>query len=402
MDAATIGKTIASLRKKNSMTQSVLAEKLGVSDKAVSKWENGQGYPDISVFPMLASIFGVSVDYLMLGERKGIAIAGNILIDTVRSLDCFPNQGMLAYVTDIEKALGGCVPNTAIDLAKMDCLLPVCAIGKVGADEDGRFSINELQKYGIGTERIIFDDKVNTSFSDVMSLPGGERTFFHYKGANAVFSPDDIDVDTLNADILHIGYILLLDEFDREDETYGTVMARFLKKVQEKGIKTSVDVVSDNSADYGAKIIPALKYCNYFIVNEIECCKTWNIDVRNSDGSLNIEGVRDAMFKCVEAGVSEKVIVHSKEISFVLDAKSGEFTSLTSLKIPTEEIKGSVGAGDAFCAGSLYGIYNDFSDMQILEFASAAAACSLFAANATDGMVSKAEIFKVAEKYKRR
>jgi len=402
MDASQIGKTIASLRRKNSMTQAVLAEKLGVSNKAVSKWENGQGYPDISVFPALASLFDVSVDYLMLGEKKGIAVAGNIIIDNVKNIDCFPKPGMLAYVSEITPAVGGCVPNTAIDLARIDGRLDVSAIGCVGNDENGRFAINELKKNGVNVERVCFKDKIHTSFCDVMSLPDGERTFFHCKGANAYFSPEQVDASTLNADILHIGYILLMDEFDREDEEYGTVLARFLDSVCQCGIKTSVDVVSDSNADYSAKIVPVQKYVSYFIVNELECCRTWGLEAVNPDGSLNEANVRLAMEKCVGAGVREKVIVHSKEKAFILDAATGSFVSMGSLMIPHEAIKGSVGAGDAFCAGCLYGLHNSYSDEQILEFATAAAACSLFAANSTDGMVSRNEIFKIAKKYSRR
>ena len=57
MDCKSIGNTIARLRRQAGLTQSALAEKLGVSDKAVSKWENGQGYPDLAIFPMLSEIF---------------------------------------------------------------------------------------------------------------------------------------------------------------------------------------------------------------------------------------------------------------------------------------------------------------------------------------------------------
>lgn len=60
-----------------------------------------------------------------------------------------------------------------------------------------------------------------------------------------------------------------------------------------------------------------------------------------------------------------------------------------------------MGAGDAFCSGCLYGLYNGFSDKQILEFASAAAACNLFAANSVDGMKHKNEIEKMEEQYGR-
>ncbi len=65
MDKQTLGKTISALRKENGMTQLELAEKVGVTDKAVSKWERDLSCPDINSFPRIAEIFGVSVDELL-------------------------------------------------------------------------------------------------------------------------------------------------------------------------------------------------------------------------------------------------------------------------------------------------------------------------------------------------
>ena len=87
MDTKSIGNTISKLRKKHGMTQLQMAQRLNISDKTVSKWESGQGYPDVTAFPLLAALFGVSIDYLMLGERKGIAIAGNLIADIVKNID---------------------------------------------------------------------------------------------------------------------------------------------------------------------------------------------------------------------------------------------------------------------------------------------------------------------------
>ena len=400
MAAKSIGETIAELRRSRGMTQAALAEKLNVSDKAISKWENGQGYPDVTLFPMLASLFGVSVDYLML-RTKGIIVAGNMLVDVVKNISTYPKVGMLAHVEDISYAVGGCAPNTAIDLAKLDPRLSVGVCGTVGLDENGRFILSELQMNGINVDRVVSVPGVPTSFSDVMSMPTGERTFFHKKGTNAEFSPEHINIKNLNCDILHIGYILLLDKFDAEDEEYGTVMARFLHDVQKRGIKTSIDVVSDSSADYGKKIIPALRYCDYVIINEIECCSIWGLDPHRSDGTLDRAAIRLAMEKTAAEGVRSKVVVHCKEACFLLDVRSGDFIEVASLKIPTEEIRGSVGAGDAFCAGCLYGLYHHYPDRKLLEFASAAAACNLFAANSVDGMRSKEEINAMMEQYER-
>ena len=64
----TFGNQIASLRREKGMTQSELAEKMGVTDKAVSKWERDLSCPDVSSIPRLAEIFGISVDELMSGK----------------------------------------------------------------------------------------------------------------------------------------------------------------------------------------------------------------------------------------------------------------------------------------------------------------------------------------------
>ena len=180
MDAKSIGETIAALRKNRGMTQSALAEQLNVSDKAISKWENGQGYPDITLFPLLASLFGVSIDYLML-RTKGIVVAGNMLVDIVKNISIYPEVGTLAHVGELSQAVGGCAPNTAIDLAKMDPRLSVGVCGTVGADENGRFILSELRMNGVNVDRVVSLPGASTSFSDVMSLPNGERTFFHKK-----------------------------------------------------------------------------------------------------------------------------------------------------------------------------------------------------------------------------
>jgi transcriptional regulator with XRE-family HTH domain len=65
MKKQTLGSVISTLRKEHGMTQAALAEKMNVTDKAVSKWERDLSCPDIGSLPKLAEIFGVSVDELM-------------------------------------------------------------------------------------------------------------------------------------------------------------------------------------------------------------------------------------------------------------------------------------------------------------------------------------------------
>lgn len=69
MSEHSIGKTIANLRKSKGWTQVELAEKLKVSDKAVSKWEKDNGFPSMEFFPTLSELFDVSIDYIMTGKQ---------------------------------------------------------------------------------------------------------------------------------------------------------------------------------------------------------------------------------------------------------------------------------------------------------------------------------------------
>ena len=68
----TLGKRIAALRKEKGLKQEELAERLDISGQAVSKWENDQNCPDISLLPQLANILGVTVDELLSGKQNAI------------------------------------------------------------------------------------------------------------------------------------------------------------------------------------------------------------------------------------------------------------------------------------------------------------------------------------------
>lgn len=69
MDQEKIGKFIAEFRKKKKMTQQELADKLGITDKAISKWENGRCMPDISILEALTEELGITINELIKGER---------------------------------------------------------------------------------------------------------------------------------------------------------------------------------------------------------------------------------------------------------------------------------------------------------------------------------------------
>ena len=72
MDATKCGAFIAKLRSERGMTQKELSEALNVSDKAISRWETGKGYPDVSSLMALSEFFSVSVNELLSGKRIDI------------------------------------------------------------------------------------------------------------------------------------------------------------------------------------------------------------------------------------------------------------------------------------------------------------------------------------------
>ena len=330
--------------------------------------------------------------------RNGIAVAGNIIVDYVKELDTFPERGMLANILSVKRNIGGCVPNVLIDLAKIDPNLKLYAYGKVGNDNDGQYAINIIKKHNIDVEGIKKYVGKETSYTDVMTVrQEAERTFFHSRGANALFGIEDIDFKTIKSKILHIGYGLLLDKLDSVDEKYGTVMARALNKAQSLGIKTSMDVVSENSRRFAEVITPSLKYCDYLIINEVEASLITGISVRTG-GIIDEESLQVVCEKLLDKGVKELVAVHSPETSCAMK-KTGEFVCLPSLNLPEGYVNGTVGAGDTFCAGVLYSLCEGYDLKKTVKIGTGSAALSLSETNSTDGVGCLEEINDIINEF---
>ena len=142
--------------------------------------------------------------------NKGIALAGNILTDNVKMIGAYPEKGMLVTIEDESLAVGGAVPNTAMDIKNLDKNIKVCVYGRVGNDDKGRYVLSRMSDIGIDVSGVKISNTQPTSYSDVMTVIGtGERTFFHNRGANKEFCIADIDFDKLDCDIFHIGYNML-------------------------------------------------------------------------------------------------------------------------------------------------------------------------------------------------
>ncbi len=332
--------------------------------------------------------------------KKGICCAGNMIVDITYPIETWPKQNELTHITEgIQSSTGGSVCNTIVDLAKLDPEMHFVASGFAGYDAEGDFMLAELSKCkNIDLSMVKRDGR--TSFTAVMSNnQTKERTFFQHAGANAYYGEEHIDWEKLDVDIFHIGYILLLPNLDAEDAEYGTKMARLLDRVQKKGIKTSIDVVSETGDRFARLVTPALKYTDYCVINELEAQQTTGVILRDEDGTLHPENMKAALLKLKELGVSTWAVIHCPEIGCGVD-ENGNYFEQKSLRLPKGYIKGTVGAGDAFCAGVLYAAETDMGMADALKLAVSTAAASLSEVSASDGVKTAAEVMKLYDLYK--
>lgn len=333
--------------------------------------------------------------------RVGITSGGNWIVDRVKTVDCIAGKGMLANIRAEQFSTGGAPANVLADLARLKAPYPLAGSGIVGDDADGRFILERFRKLKVDVSRIAVTDKAPTSYTDVMSDPGGDRAFFHCRGTNALYAPEHVNVDKLTCRIFHLGYILLLDGMDASDRLYGTAAARFLQSLQKAGIKTSVDVVSEQGDRFRRIVPPALKYVDYLILNEIEASRTVNRKIRNKDGKLDGQALIRVVDELHSMGFVSLVVVHMPEGFYLRDNK-GNSCSRGSLKLPADYVKGTTGAGDAFCAGILHGIHEGWDYERAARFGTCCAAACLSHESASEGLGPQDEVAALGRKYSER
>lgn len=142
----TIGNTIATLRKEKEMTQEALANALGVTNQAVSKWESEQTCPDIALLPSIADLFGVSIDYLF-GRESAVQSESSVQNervlpweddDTLRIVFFQGHTHLENYpkASDIHVHMGGlCAEN-------VECACSLSIHGGVGGNVSAKGSVN--------------------------------------------------------------------------------------------------------------------------------------------------------------------------------------------------------------------------------------------------------------------
>lgn len=333
----------------------------------------------------------------MNNNKKGIVVAGSLIADIFYEIDTYPNQGFLVSVRDTSLNIGGS-GNMILDLAKFDPDLKVKVCAIIGDDKGGKHLQKVLASFpNIDTENVTIEE--NSSVTHVMNAADTkQRTFFFVPEASDKFGMDYINWDTVDAKIFQLEYLLLMKKVDSPDSEYGTHGARILAEAKKRGMITSIDVVSEQSDRAKNIVKSALKYTDICCINESEAEAVTGIEM-TKDGELIPEKVFEAIEKIRELGVSKWIVIHAPKCGFGLDCETGEKVTVPSLKLPKGYIKGSTGAGDAYCSGILYSAHEDKSLEDAMKFARASAACSLSENNGTDGMRSADKVIALEKEF---
>ncbi|MBV8880326.1 MAG: carbohydrate kinase family protein [Planctomycetaceae bacterium] len=313
----------------------------------------------------------------MAPKRSGLTAGGTWIVDRIKTIDAFPQEDHLATILSETRGGGGGAHNVIIDLALMEAPFPLRGQGVVGTDEEGKWLIQEAYKLGIDVGGLRTTKEQQTSYTDVyVTKSTGRRTFFHNRGANRLL--EDRDLDPGLSKIFHLANLTLLDRIDFS-------AARTLQRLRSSGIKTSVDVASAGKARLHEVVVPALEHIDYLILNEVEAGDCAEMAIRRGDGTLDKDALAAAARKLRRDNL---VIVHQPEGAFAI---SGEGELWVPSK-PVPKIVSALGAGDAFCAGVLYGLHEEWPILQCLDLGHLAASACLAHETTTGGLRPVSEL----------
>jgi sugar/nucleoside kinase (ribokinase family) len=293
-----------------------------------------------------------------------VACVGIFVADALaKPIDRFPERGRLELFDTLALHTGGCANNTATALARLG--VPVCAIGKVGADAFGDFILRSLAADGVAIEGMTRSETSSTSFTFVMVSNDGERTFFHTIGANGTLSEPDLRRELIaECGIVHVAGALLMPRLDGEPTT------RLMRWARKQGITTALDTVWDASGRWLETIGATLPYVDYFLPSVEEA--------RAMTGRNEADDVARAL---LDRGVGTVVLKMGAEGSYVRTEATG--LRLPALKVPVAD---TTGAGDAYVGGFLAGVAMGWEVERCAQLATATGAACVTAIGCTPGL----------------
>lgn len=322
----------------------------------------------------------------MTGVRRGIIAAGCWTLDRIKLIERWPEEEGLSRIIETDRQGGGSAHNLGVDIRKLDTAIPVFGIGLLGKDADGDFIMAQAQQAGIDTRQLRRTPQAETSFTDVMSVVGsGRRTFFHHAGTNDLLTPDHFEFNNTTAKILHLGLLGVHQRLDDQWQNDPSGWVNVLKKAQASGLQTNVELVSIEAGRIRDLCCPCLPYLDLLIVNDHEMGALAGVETirqGKTDQNQCVLAARTVMDK----GAMTLVCVHYPEGATCVTAQG--VVTVDAFSVDSSDIRGTAGAGDAFAAGLLYGLHENWSVRNSMVLAHAVAAASLRSATTVGAVES--------------
>lgn len=328
--------------------------------------------------------------------REGIIAGGNFITDYIKLIDAWPEQDTLASIRSESLCNGGGPYNLLKDISKLRPEMHREACGLVGEDLNGDWMLQDCLAASIDVSQLHRTHQAATSYTDAMTVTStGRRTFFHQRGANALLAPEHFRFDQTPAKIFMLGYLMLLDTLDSVDAEGVTGATKVLRSARQSGLLTAVDCVSEPNSRFQDVTLSALDETDIFFANEFEIGQVLGREVPAEREAL-IQAASQLSQQCSRE--STQIVLHTTHGSVVAQ-RDGTQAFQASVELPTNQIAGANGAGDAFAAGYLLGVHDDQETAECLRYAVCAAAMSLTDPTPSNGMKSLNECLELADRY---
>ncbi|HEO71747.1 MAG TPA: carbohydrate kinase family protein [Candidatus Hydrogenedentes bacterium] len=250
----------------------------------------------------------------------------------VRPVEQLPPRGKLFLVPQLELHLGGLAGVTATVFRQLGG--SAAYMGKLGQDGFGDYILSALTAQGIDVSHVGRTSEHRASATVVLISEDGERTFLHHLGTNAELCEEDLDFDFIaQARVLHWGGPSVTPKLD------GEPMGRVFKRARALGVKTSMDTCYDGTDTWLPLIEPALPHLD-IVMSSIE-------EARRYTGKDTPEEIADFYLS-----YGPEVVLVKLGADGVYAANGREANHVPAHKVTPLD---TTGAGDAACAGFLYG-----------------------------------------------
>ena len=334
-----------------------------------------------------------------MSARRGVLSAGTFCVDFNKSIARWPSEDTANEVLEIDRQGGGSGFNMALDLKRLDPAFPVEAMGVIGDDDLGRFLTGECDAHGVVRGELQALPGWATMSVDAFYVRGsGRRTHFYHQGVAAALTPDHFDFSSTKARILHLGLPGAHAAMDRHWRDEASGWAAVLRKAKSVGLITNLELMTTSATQLAKLGRPCLPYLDTLIINDFEIGALVGRETRRADGSTDAAAVRRAIDDSLELGAMRWVVAHFPE-GAIAGGRDGTRLALGSVVMPASAVVGANGAGDAFAAGMIYGLHENWPITDCLRLGCASAAASLRSVSTTAGVASVAECSALADKF---